>query len=68
MKTAKASGTREQTGRRRTARPVTQGKAIPPEARRSTGASLVKHAPGWAGDDLEEVIKIVTQTRVKTRF
>ena len=42
--------------------------AIPPEARRSTTAALLKHAPGWTGDDLGEVIAIVTKTRTKTRF
>jgi hypothetical protein len=42
--------------------------AISPEARRSTAAALVKHAPGWAGDDLEEVMDIVIRTRAKTRF
>jgi hypothetical protein len=41
---------------------------IPPEARRSTAAALLKYAPGWKGDDLEEVIATVTNTRTKTRF
>ncbi|HUP59750.1 MAG TPA: hypothetical protein VNA69_04960 [Thermoanaerobaculia bacterium] len=41
---------------------------IPPEARRSTAAALLKHAPGWAGDDLEDVIATVIGTRTKTRF
>jgi hypothetical protein len=41
---------------------------MPPEARRSTAAALLKHAPGWAGDDLDEVIAIVAATRTKTRF
>jgi hypothetical protein len=41
---------------------------LPPESRRSTGAALLKHAPGWAGDDLQEVLQIVTGTRTKTRF
>lgn len=41
---------------------------IPPEARRSTAAALLKHAPGWAGDDLAEVIATVKNTRTKTRF
>lgn len=42
--------------------------SIPAESRRSTAAALLKHAPGWTGDDLDEVIAIVTQTRTKTRF
>lgn len=42
--------------------------AIPPEARRSTAAALLKHAGKWTGDDLDKVIDIVTQTRSKTRF
>ena len=41
---------------------------IPPEARRSTAAALLKYAPGWTGDDLDEVISIVKNTRTKTRF
>jgi len=41
---------------------------IPPEARRSTAAALLKHAPGWTGDDLEDVIATVKGTRTKTRF
>ncbi|HUP49527.1 MAG TPA: hypothetical protein VNA04_12130 [Thermoanaerobaculia bacterium] len=41
---------------------------IPAEARRSTAAALLKHAPGWAGDDLDEVIEIVAETRTKARF
>lgn len=43
-------------------------RAIPPDARRSTGAALLKHASGWAGDDLDEVIEIVAETRTKARF
>jgi hypothetical protein len=42
--------------------------AIPPESRRSTAAALLKHAGKWAGDDRDEVIETVTQTRSKTRF
>jgi len=41
---------------------------IPPEARRSTAATLLKHATGWTGDDLENVIATVKGTRTKTRF
>ena len=41
---------------------------IPPTARRSTAAALLKHAPGWTGDDLQHVIGIVKGTRTKTRF
>lgn len=42
--------------------------AIPPESRRSTAAALLRHAGKWSGDDLDEVIETVTQTRSKTRF
>ena len=42
--------------------------SIPPEARRSTAAALLKHAQGWNGDDLEDVIATVKGTRTKTRF
>lgn len=69
MKAAKVTGNPPRESRRRTSvRSTGRGVALPPEARRSTGAALLKHAPGWTGDDLEEVIEIVTRTRVKTRF
>ena len=68
MKTAKrraeANAGKRPSGRK------TSGKVaiIPPEARRSTAAALLKHAPGWSGDDLENVIATVKGTRTKTRF
>jgi hypothetical protein len=68
MKAAKAPTAEEQkktTGRRKTAR---QDVPIPPESRRSTAAALLKHAPGWTGGDLDEVIATVRGTRAKTRF
>jgi hypothetical protein len=71
MKTARAKDAAPQSKRRPAAGRKASGNArspIPPEARRSTAATLLKHAPGWAGDDLEEVIEIVTRTRAKTRF
>ncbi|HVR42123.1 MAG TPA: hypothetical protein VMS56_01655 [Thermoanaerobaculia bacterium] len=42
--------------------------AIPPADRRSTAAALLEHAAGWTGDDLDEVIEIVADTRTKARF
>jgi hypothetical protein len=39
-----------------------------PMPRRSTAASLLKHAAGWTGDDLEDVIRVVSESRSKTRF
>ena len=69
MKTAKArpaeTPKRSQTAQRDSAGIAA---AIPAEARRSTAAALLKHAPGWSGDDLADVIAIVTGTRAKTRF
>ena len=41
---------------------------IPVEDRRSTAASLLTQAPGWTGDDLQDVIATVRGTRTKTRF
>jgi len=68
MKTAKSQANAralKPAGRRQSSGTIT---AIPPEARRSTAAALLKHAPGWTGDDLEDVIATVTATRTKTRF
>lgn len=69
MKTAKARPA-EIPKRRQTALSDSVGSAaaIPAEARRSTAAALLKHAPGWSGDDLADVIATVTGTRMKTRF
>ncbi len=66
MKTAKSRAERHDRKPRRKAGGTIA--TIPPEARRSTAAALLKHAPGWAGDDLAEVIAMVTKTRTKTRF
>jgi len=35
---------------------------------RSTAKNLIKHAAGWKGDDLDEIIKVVAATRSKSRF
>jgi hypothetical protein len=68
MKTAKPRA--ERPDRKAGTRRQTHGTitAVPSEARRSTAAALLKHAPGWTGDDLDDVIAIVTKTRLKTRF
>ena len=69
MKTAKVR--RTETQKRTSARDrqsAATAVAIPPEARRSTAAALLKYAPGWTGDDLEDVIAAVKGTRAKTRF
>jgi hypothetical protein len=68
MKTAKPRA--ETHGRKRGAHRKVRGTVapMPPEARRSTAAALLKHAPGWAGNDLDEIIAIVATTRTKTRF
>jgi hypothetical protein len=69
MKTAKAR-TAAPEQRKTPSRREPEGKTtvIPVEARRSTAAALLKHAPGWTGDDLSNVIATVTGTRAKTRF
>ena len=41
---------------------------IPPEARPSTAASLLKYAGTWEGDDLEECLRMVYATRSKAKF
>ena len=39
------------------------------EKPRGTAAqNLIQHAAGWAGDDLEEIIEIVSATRSRSRF
>jgi len=37
-------------------------------AKRSTARNVAKSAKGWSGDDLDEVMKIVADTRSKSRF
>ena len=41
---------------------------VPPEARPSTAASLLRYAATWVGDDLEECLKDVYANRTKARF
>ncbi len=41
---------------------------LPPEARPSTAASLLKYAGTWVGDDLEECLRDVYANRAKSRF
>jgi hypothetical protein len=41
---------------------------IPPEARPSTAASLLKYAGTWEGDDLEECLRLVYATRSKAKL
>lgn len=43
-------------------------RSLAAEGRRSTAASLLKSAPGWRGEDLDEIVRIVTETRSKARF
>ena len=57
--------TRAESGERKRSRKIA---TIPADARRSTAAALLKHAPGWSGGDLAEVIATVKGTRTKTRF
>ena len=41
---------------------------VPPDERPSTGASLLKYAGTWEGDDLEERLAEVYTTRSKAKF
>ena len=68
MKTAKPRAEEHERKRPSGRKPSGKIAIIPAEARRSTAAALLKHAPGWSGDDLEEVIATVKGTRTKTRF
>jgi hypothetical protein len=68
MKTVKAETPATQKRRRGPRQSQAKSASIPPESRRSTVAALLKHAPGWVGDDLDEVIETVRGTRAKTRF
>jgi hypothetical protein len=68
MKTVKAETPATRKRRRGARQSQAKSASIPPESRRSTAAALLKHAPGWAGDDLDEVIDTVRGTRAKTRF
>ena len=68
MRTAKPRAATHERKRRRRGNAPGKVTVIPPEARRSTAAALLKHAPGWSGDDLEDVIATVKGTRTKTRF
>ena len=38
------------------------------EKRQSTGADLLKFAGTWAGDDLEDCLRLVYETRSKVEF
>jgi hypothetical protein len=68
MKTAKPRQEAHERKRPSGRKPSGKIAIIPPEARRSTAAALLKHAPGWTGDDLKDVIATVKGTRTKTRF
>jgi len=47
---------------------ISASRSLQAEGRRSTAASLLRSAPGWCGEDLEEIVRIVTETRPKARF
>jgi hypothetical protein len=68
MKTAKPRAEAHERKRPSGRKPSGKVAIIPPEARRSTAGALLKHAPGWTGNDLEDVIATVKGTRTKTRF
>jgi len=42
---------------------VFDGHADDPSDRRSTAQDLLNHAEGWAGDDFEECLKAVCESR-----
>jgi hypothetical protein len=50
------------------ARIASASRSLAAEGRRSTAASLLKSAPGWCGEYLDDIVRIVTETRSKTRF
>ena len=68
MKTLKAPTAKKQGRPAKRRAPTRKSAPIPAESRRSTAAALLKHAPGWTGRDLDEVIATVRGTRAKTRF
>ena len=69
MKSAQTRTEEKQSGRTPARRnPARKPAPISPESRRSTAAALLKHAPGWAGDDLDEVFSTVRGMRAKTRL
>jgi hypothetical protein len=41
---------------------------IPPDQRPSTGASLLKYAGSWVGDDFEECLEAVYDSRLPAKF
>ena len=41
---------------------------IPADQRPSTGASLLKHVGSWVGDDFEECLESVYDTRLPAKF
>jgi len=49
-------------------RVVNASRSLAAEGRRSTAASLLRSAPGWSGEDLDDIVRIVTETRSKARF
>ena len=50
------------------ARIATASSPLAAEGRRSTAASLLRSAPGWCGEDLDDIVRIVTESRSKARF
>jgi hypothetical protein len=53
---------------RSNARIASASNSLAAEGRRSTAASLLRSAPGWCGEDLDDIVRIVTDTRSKARF
>jgi hypothetical protein len=53
---------------RPSARSASASRSLAAEGRRSTAASLLKSAPGWCGEDLDDIVRIVTESRSKARF
>ena len=53
---------------RTSTRLASTSQSLQAEGRRSTAASLLRSAPGWCGEDLDEIVRIVTETRAKARF
>jgi hypothetical protein len=50
---------------RTNSRIASAARSLQAEGRRSTAASLLRSAPGWCGEDLDEIVRIVAESRSK---
>ena len=47
---------------------TTSAPGVPKRSRPTAAQRLIQNSRGWTGDDLEEVIQIVLETRSRSRF